>query len=39
VPGGHGKIPVGPVYAGELRSDGTRSVEDPDRQRHTYPDL
>jgi lysine 2,3-aminomutase len=32
IPGGHGKVPVGPDY---LSQDGT--VEDPSGQRHAYP--
>ena len=32
IPGGHGKVPVGPGY---LRGDGT--VEDPDGDPHPYP--
>jgi lysine 2,3-aminomutase len=35
VPGGHGKVPVGPVYAAE--KDGAWSVEDPGGARHRYP--
>jgi lysine 2,3-aminomutase len=39
VPGGHGKVPVGPAYAGEPGAGGTRAVEDPDGRVHAYPDL
>lgn len=35
VPGGHGKVPVGPVYATE--DDGGWIVEDPGARRHRYP--
>jgi lysine 2,3-aminomutase len=35
VPGGHGKVPVGPVYAEE--KDGAWTVEDPGGARHRYP--
>jgi lysine 2,3-aminomutase len=35
VPGGHGKVPVGPAYAEE--SAGTWLVEDPSGRRHRYP--
>jgi lysine 2,3-aminomutase len=36
LPGGHGKVPVGPAYlAGDL--DGCVSVEDPWGQTHAYP--
>ncbi len=35
VPGGHGKVPIGPVYAEE--SDGAWIVEDPRGKRHRYP--
>ena len=31
IPGGHGKVPVGPRYLGE------GEVEDPDGERHAYP--
>jgi lysine 2,3-aminomutase len=34
IPGGHGKVPVGPAYLGE---DG--SVEDPSGLRHAYPPI
>jgi lysine 2,3-aminomutase len=34
IPGGHGKVPVGPGYLGE---DG--SVEDPSGLRHAYPPI
>jgi lysine 2,3-aminomutase len=36
IPGGHGKVPVGPGYlAGDL--DACASVEDPWGERHAYP--
>ncbi len=35
VPGGHGKVPVGPVYAEE--KDGSWTIEDPAGRRHRYP--
>lgn len=35
VPGGHGKVPVGPVYA--EAKDGGWIVEDPAGKRHRYP--
>ena len=36
LPGGHGKVPVGPGYvAGDL--DGCVDVEDPWGGRHAYP--
>ena len=31
IPGGHGKVPVGPNYVGEA------SVEDPNGALHAYP--
>jgi lysine 2,3-aminomutase len=34
IPGGHGKVPVGPHYLGD-----DRTVEDPDGIRHPYPPL
>jgi lysine 2,3-aminomutase len=33
IPGGHGKVPVGPAYL----SDDAGSVEDPGGVRHAYP--
>ncbi|MGE0743727.1 MAG: lysine-2,3-aminomutase-like protein [Rhodospirillales bacterium] len=39
VPGGHGKVPVGPGYAGEPGAGGARAVEDPDGRVHDYPDV
>jgi len=35
IPGGHGKVPVGPNYL--HRHDGDTEVEDPQGQRHPYP--
>jgi lysine 2,3-aminomutase len=35
VPGGHGKVPIGPAYAEER--DGAWIVEDPGGRRHRYP--
>jgi lysine 2,3-aminomutase len=35
IPGGHGKVPIGPTYA-EERENGW-SVEDPGGRRHCYP--
>lgn len=35
VPGGHGKVPVGPVYA--EAKDGAWTIEDPRGKRHRYP--
>jgi lysine 2,3-aminomutase len=35
VPGGHGKVPVGPAYAAE--EEGAWIVEDPAGKRHRYP--
>ena len=35
MPGGHGKVPVGPVYAEER--EGAWIVEDPGGKRHRYP--
>lgn len=39
VPGGHGKVPVGPVYAAPApeEKDGGWIVEDPGGKRHRYP--
>jgi lysine 2,3-aminomutase len=37
LPGGHGKVPVGPRYLGEADEDGARIVEAPDGSRQRYP--
>jgi len=39
VPGGHGKVPVGPVYAAPApeEKEGAWIVEDPGGKRHRYP--
>jgi len=37
IPGGHGKVPIGPGYVGPLGEDGRRIVEDPWGKRHVYP--
>jgi lysine 2,3-aminomutase len=39
VPGGHGKVPVGPVYAAPApeEKEGDWIVEDPNGRRHRYP--
>jgi lysine 2,3-aminomutase len=37
LPGGHGKVPVGPCYATEMDPAGTWQVEDPQGEPHTYP--
>jgi lysine 2,3-aminomutase len=36
LPGGHGKVPVGPCYA-RAGGDGTWEIEDPDGNAHAYP--
>jgi lysine 2,3-aminomutase len=36
LPGGHGKVPVGPCYA-EALGDDSWSIEDPAGARHRYP--
>ena len=36
IPGGHGKVPVGPGYLNET-PDGQTLVEDPEGRRHPYP--
>ena len=36
IPGGHGKVPVGPNYLGDANG-GSLSVEDPWGVRHAYP--
>ena len=38
IPGGHGKVPVGPAYlSGAVQADGGCSVEDFDGRQHSYP--
>ena len=37
IPGGHGKVPIGPAYLGEPDEHGVRLVEDPAGARHRYP--
>jgi len=37
LPGGHGKVPVGPCYARETGAEGEWQVEDPQGESHTYP--
>jgi lysine 2,3-aminomutase len=37
IPGGHGKVPIGPSHLIDLDDTGTCRVEDGDGQRHTYP--
>ena len=38
IPGGFGKVPVGPQYAGARDAAGTRVVLDPSGQSHIYPE-
>ncbi len=37
LPGGHGKVPVGPCYASETGVAGAWRVEDPQGEAHVYP--
>ena len=37
LPGGHGKVPVGPCYARETGAAGEWQVEDPQGKSHLYP--
>ena len=37
IPGGYGKSPIGPSYAGDADPDGTRTVDDFRGGRHRYP--
>jgi len=37
LPGGHGKVPVGPCYATETGAAGEWRVEDPQGDSHLYP--
>ncbi|MRG96693.1 lysine-2,3-aminomutase-like protein [Polyangium spumosum] len=37
IPGGYGKVPIGPGYLGPEGEDGRRTVEDPWGRRHGYP--
>ena len=36
IPGGHGKVPVGPCYV-DLPQDGVARVTDPNGVPHPYP--
>jgi lysine 2,3-aminomutase len=38
IPGGHGKVPIGPAYA-ERTADGTYAVTDPKGKVHAYRDV
>jgi lysine 2,3-aminomutase len=37
LPGGHGKVPVGPCYARASSAEGEWQIEDPAGTRHAYP--
>ena len=37
LPGGHGKVPVGPCYATQQGPSGAWSIGDPDGRTHHYP--
>lgn len=37
IPGGYGKVPIGPTYLGEADEADRRVVEDPWGRRHEYP--
>lgn len=37
IPGGYGKVPIGPSYLGPEDGDGRRAVEDPAGREHVYP--
>ena len=37
IPGGHGKVPIGPCYISETRISDRGRVEDPQGGRHAYP--
>jgi lysine 2,3-aminomutase len=37
LPGGHGKVPVGPCYAHESEAAGQWRIEDPSGAEHCYP--
>jgi lysine 2,3-aminomutase len=37
LPGGHGKVPVGPCYARENGAPGEWRIEDPQGDSHLYP--
>jgi lysine 2,3-aminomutase len=37
LPGGHGKVPVGPCYAHDSNVNGGWSIEDPSGRVHAYP--
>jgi lysine 2,3-aminomutase len=37
IPGGHGKVPIGPNHLIDLNDTGSCQVEDGEGRRHTYP--
>ncbi|HVY56830.1 MAG TPA: lysine-2,3-aminomutase-like protein [Xanthobacteraceae bacterium] len=37
IPGGFGKVPVGPCYLGDAGEAGSYQIEDPQGRRHAYP--
>jgi lysine 2,3-aminomutase len=39
LPGGHGKVPVGPCYSRHGAADGEWEIDDPNGLIHTYPPL
>jgi lysine 2,3-aminomutase len=39
LPGGYGKVPVGPCYATEAEQGGVWEVEDIDGRHHHYPPI
>jgi lysine 2,3-aminomutase len=38
IPGGFGKVPIGPMYVGARNASGCRQIEDPAGLRHSYPE-
>ncbi len=38
IPGGFGKVPIGPMYVGTRNASGCRQIEDPAGTRHFYPE-
>jgi lysine 2,3-aminomutase len=38
IPGGFGKVPIGPMYVGARNASGCRQIEDPAGLQHSYPE-
>jgi lysine 2,3-aminomutase len=38
IPGGFGKVPIGPMYVGARDASGCRQIQDSDGTSHSYPE-